>query len=563
MAEDVDSLFDMQTIIDAIPNPIFVKNRSYKIVLLNNSACALFGHSRESLLGRPEAELFSLRELAIFHTADDLVFNTGEERENQELVTDGAGRIHHVITRKRLAKFHGVEYLVASVTDVSASREVEAENRHLAFHDALTGLPNRTLLKERLEEALSLGSGGCALLYIDLDRFKEINDSHGHPVGDELIQQFARRLSEIVRTSDTVARLGGDEFAILLSNGHLERTTADELCRRVLAAAESPFQLTGVEIKVGASIGVAFASNKEINQSELQRRADVALYEAKKNGKGRFHIFTPALDERVRRQQALQTELRYALASGSGLDLYYQPIVCIGTGQVEGFEALSRWQHRELGNIQPSEFIPVAETSGLIIELGERVLIRACETASAWDLPLRISVNVSPVQFSSGDLAHTVEQSLRRSGLAPERLELEITESVLIKNPKLALLMLNRIRALGVHIALDDFGVGYSSLCYFRQFPFDRVKIDRTFIADIIESSQARSIVQAVISLGRGLDLQVVAEGVETHQQLAILTKQGCTHVQGHLFGRPMPISHFVESVFGDQQKNGSRFANA
>jgi EAL domain-containing protein (putative c-di-GMP-specific phosphodiesterase class I) len=240
--------------------------------------------------------------------------------------------------------------------------------------------------------------------------------------------------------------------------------------------------------------------------------------------------------------------------AGAGLEVYYQPIVGISSGEVEGFEALARWQHSKLGAVLPAEFIPIAETSGLIVGLGEWVLIRACEDASDWDPPLRLSVNVSTVQFATGDLANTVERVLRQTGLDPARLELEITESVLIQDPKFTLININRIRALGVQIVLDDFGTGYSSLSYFRQFPFDKVKIDRTFIADMLENSQALSIVKAVISLGRGLNLQVVAEGVETHQQLAALMKQGCTHVQGYLFGRPMPIINFLGSVLRDHR---------
>jgi len=553
MAGSSSSFVNMQTIIDAIPNPIFVKDRSHKIVLLNTSACSFFGHSRETLLTRPDSELFPAEQIRIFHEADDLAFATGEDSENEEEVTDGAGRVRHVITRKRLAQLHGAEYLVASVTDISASRAAESQNRYLAFHDPLTGLPNRALLKERIEQALLVSGYSCGLLYIDLDRFKEVNDIHGHHAGDELIQQFAQRLAGIVRASDMVARLGGDEFAILVSDTSQD-PNANDVCRCALLAASRPFELMGIQIRVGASIGVVLAGGEKIEQSEFQRRADVALYQAKNEGKGCFHTFTHALDDRLNHRQRLQRDLRDALVAGAGLEVYYQPIVGISSGEVEGFEALARWQHSKLGAVLPAEFIPIAETSGLIVGLGEWVLIRACEDASDWDPPLRLSVNVSTVQFATGDLANTVERVLRQTGLDPARLELEITESVLIQDPKFTLININRIRALGVQIVLDDFGTGYSSLSYFRQFPFDKVKIDRTFIADMLENSQALSIVKAVISLGRGLNLQVVAEGVETHQQLAALMKQGCTHVQGYLFGRPMPIINFLGSVLRDHR---------
>jgi diguanylate cyclase len=381
-----------------------------------------------------------------------------------------------------------------------------------------------------------------------------VNDTHGHPAGDELIQEFARRISVIVRAADTVARLGGDEFAVFLSDTSKD-PNADEVCRRLLISAGRPFQLTGIEARVGASIGIVLTGKEKIEEPEFQRRADVALYQAKSEGRGCFRIFTQALNDRVNYRHTLQADLRDALATGIGLEIHYQPIIGISSGEVEGLEALARWRHPTRGLIMPDEFIPIAETSGLIVELGEWVLTQGCADALGWEPPLRLSVNISPVQFASGDLANTVERIVRQSGIDPTRLELEITEGVLIQDPELALRMLSRTRALGVKLVLDDFGVGYSSLSYFRQFPFDKVKIDRTFIADMLESSEARAIVQAVISLGRGLNLEVVAEGVESHLQLAALTKQGCTHAQGYLFGRPMPISSFVGTALQDLQK--------
>jgi diguanylate cyclase (GGDEF)-like protein/PAS domain S-box-containing protein len=550
-------LSHMQTIIDAIPNAIFVKDEAHRIVLLNTSACTFFGHSREQMLSETADDLFPAEQVTKFHEADDRVFDTGLETEYEEQITDGQSRTRHVVTRKRLALFRGSKYLVASVTDITVSREAEARSRYLAFHDPLTGLPNRALLKERIEEALRRRTHGCALLYVDLDRFKEVNDTHGHLAGDELIQEFARRLSGIVRAADTVARLGGDEFAVLLSDTSRD-PNADEVCRRALLAAGRPFELSGIQVRVGASVGVVLTGTEQIEEQELQRRADIALYQAKSEGRGCFRIFTQALDERINSRHILQADLGHALATGIGLEVFYQPIIGIASGAVEGFEALARWQHPTRGMISPDEFIPIAETSGMIVELGEWVLTKSCLDALDWDPPLRLSVNVSPVQFASGDLARIVERVVQQSGIDPSRLELEITEGVLIQDPELALTILNRIRALGVKIVLDDFGVGYSSLSYFRQFPFDKVKIDRTFIADMLDSSQARAIVQAIISLGRGLNLEVVAEGVESHLQLAALTKQGCTHAQGYLFSRPMPIGSFLGTALHDR---GSRTA--
>lgn len=540
-----------QIIIDAIPNPIFVKNRAHRIVLLNDSACQFLGHSREVLLGFPDTELFPDEQVRVFHDADDQVFMSGVEQENEEQITDGSGRIRNVITRKRVTHFDDAEFLVGVVTDVTAYREAEAHNRYLAFHDALTGLPNRSLLKERIEQALERRAHRCALLYVDLDRFKEVNDTHGHPAGDELICDFATRLLSIVRASDTVSRLGGDEFAILLVDT-ADDLNADEVCRRTLIAASQAFELTGVHVLVGASIGLAFADDEDIDQIELQRRADVALYQAKSDGRGCSRTYTAGLDVTIRRRQRTEADLREALATGIGLQVHYQPIVGIASGKVEGFEALARWHHPKRGLVMPDDFIPIAEASGLIVKLGEWVLTQACADAILWDPPLRLSVNVSPVQFAYGDLAAMVEQVVTHSGMDPSRLELEITEGVLIHDAARGLALLNRIRALGVQIVLDDFGTGYSSLSYFRQFPFDKVKIDRSFVADMLVNNHARSIVEAVISLGRGLDLQVVAEGVETAEQLALLQAQGCTQAQGHYISRPMPIHHFIGTVLNE-----------
>lgn len=543
-----DTIRQAQAIMDAIPNPVFVKDRAHRIVLLNESACAFFGHSRDVLLKFSDDELFPAAQVRAFHEADDRVFDTGEENESEEEITDASGDIRSVITRKRLTRIGDVDCIVGAVTDITAYRKAEAHSRYLAFHDALTGLPNRALLKERIEQALSRKLGRCALLYIDLDRFKEVNDTYGHPAGDELICDFAKRLSAIVRASDTVARLGGDEFAILLTHTS-DDPSADDVCKRTLIAASQAFELTGVHVLVGASIGVAFAGYDDIDQIELQRRADVALYQAKSEGRGCSRIFTEEMDVNIRRRQRLEADLRQALVTGAGLEVHYQPLVGMESGEVEGFEALARWMHPTQGLIMPEDFIPIAEASGLIVKLGEWVLTQACDDAVQWDPPLRLSVNVSPVQFAYGDLAAMVDQVVTRSGLAPSRLELEITEGVLIHDAVRGLALLNRVRDLGVQIVLDDFGTGYSSLSYFRQFPFDKVKIDRSFISEMLDNSHARSIVDAVISLGRGLDLQVVAEGVETKEQLTALREQGCTQAQGYYISRPMPIGHFLGSV--------------
>jgi predicted signal transduction protein with EAL and GGDEF domain len=301
-------------------------------------------------------------------------------------------------------------------------------------------------------------------------------------------------------------------------------------------------------VVTGASIGVAIAGNGLTDQIELQRRADVALYQAKNDGRGCCRSYSEAIDERARAGRWLDTEMREALASGEGFEVHYQPIANVATGAVEGYEALARWRHPQRGLIMPTEFIPVAEASGFIAELGEWVLARACADAAGWDPSLQLSVNVSPIQFTRGDPVEMVRRALAVSGLAATRLELEITEGVLIQEPATALAMLSRLRDLGVRIVLDDFGTGYSSLSYFKQFPFDKVKIDRSFVNEMLDNSHARSIVETIILLGAGLDLQVVAEGVETVEQLDALRQLGCNQAQGFFVGRPMPVSQFMHS---------------
>lgn len=362
-----------------------------------------------------------------------------------------------------------------------------------------------------------------------------------------MIREFASRLAEIVRATDTVARLGGDEFAVLLADSSPDH--AAEVSRRILVAAARSFQLSSVQVRVGASIGVVVAGIDGVDGTELQRRADVALYQAKSEGRGCFRLFSQDLDQRVTHRHRLNADLRDALDSGTGLRLVYQPLVDIGSGAVVGFEALARWDHPLLGAVPPAEFIPVAEASGLIIELGEWVLATACRSARRWRPPLRLSVNISPVQFVAGDMAQMISRTMAENGFDASRLDLEITESVLTQDPAAALALLDEIRATGVKIVLDDFGTGYSSLSYFRQFPFDKIKVDRSFIADMLDNKRALSIVQAVISLGNGLDVEVVAEGVETPAQLDALAGLGCSQAQGYFLGRPMPIESFVGTV--------------
>lgn len=537
---DVD---DLQAIIDVIPNPVFVKNRAHRIVLLNSSACEFFGHSREVMLSSDDLDLFPAEQVAVFQAADDRVFTTGEDNVNEEQVTDAFGIAKTVVTRKRLIHLaHGEPFLVGVVTDVTAYREAEAHSRYLAFHDTLTGLPNRALLNERIDQTLSRTRRGVdkyALVYIDLDRFKEVNDTYGHPAGDELIRDFAGRLSSLVRASDTVARLGGDEFAMLLSDVSSPEEV-EGICRRILDAAHSPFEVTGAQAFVDASIGVVMAPADDVSRTELQRRADVALYRAKNDGRGCYRFFTEEMDESIKRRRSIESELRRALSTADGLQLVYQPLLSSDSDRLMAMEALVRWNHPRLGMLLPTQFVPVAEETGLIIALGDWVLERACRTMRAWP-GVSLAVNLSPVQLRDPGFGGRVLAILKAADFDPERLQLEITESVILNADEGVTETLRFLRRSGIKIALDDFGTGYSSLNHLRYLEVDKIKIDRSFVQHIDQQADSAAIVQAVASIGRTLGLCVTAEGVETDEQRQFLRMAGCDELQGYLLSRPLP----------------------
>jgi diguanylate cyclase (GGDEF)-like protein len=417
----------------------------------------------------------------------------------------------------------------------------------MARHDSLTELPNRTLFQERLDQATALTrrQGGCALLLLDLDGFKAVNDTFGHLVGDALLQAVALRLLSVIRETDTVARLGGDEFAIIQAGIQSPRQAA-ALAERTIEAVAQPFDVGGHRILVGASVGIAVAPSDGESSGQLLRNADIALYLAKAHGRGTCRLFEPEMDAHVQLRRALELDLREALACGA-FHLQYQPFIELRSGAVLGFEALIRWHHPVRGLINPVDFIPIAEDTGLIVGIGKWVLQQACMTAAAWPEDISVAVNLSAVQFRSGHLLQAVETALAESRLAPSRLELEITESVLMQNSDDRLATLHRLRALGVRIALDDFGTGYSSLGYLRSFPFDKIKIDRTFVGDLITNRDSRVIVSAIIGLGIGLGMKVTAEGVETAEQLAALRDEGCAQVQGDLLSRPLAANAVLD----------------
>jgi diguanylate cyclase (GGDEF)-like protein/PAS domain S-box-containing protein len=426
--------------------------------------------------------------------------------------------------------------------DITERRRAAVKLAYMAQYDALTDLPNRTLFRERLNEAMAHTRRGqtLALLCLDLDQFKAVNDTLGHPVGDALLQVVAQRLTERVRETDTVARLGGDEFAIV--QGPIDRPTeAADLAERLIAMFDEPFEVNGHQIVIGTSIGIAFAPQDGLDADQLLKNADLAMYRAKSDGRGVYRLFQTAMDAEMQARRLLEIDLRQALRAGQ-FELYYQPLIDLHAQSVAGFEALLRWHHPERGMIPPNRFIPLAEEIGAIVPIGEWVLRQACAAAAAWRDDLRVSVNLSPVQFNSRDLIATVTAALRDAGLAPHRLELEITETVMLADTVATLATLHELRNIGVRIAMDDFGTGYSSLSYLRRFPFDRIKIDQSFVRELGKQRDCGAIIRAVIALSHDLGMATTAEGVETREQLRTLAIAGCSAIQGYLFSRPVPL---------------------
>jgi diguanylate cyclase len=455
----------------------------------------------------------------------------------------GAAIVHSVIPfiALALAGFAVLAGLVLAYMRRTAATIAAGESRlrHLALHDPLCGLPNRIFFGERLEamiEKVRQGGPTAAVFYIDLDHFKDVNDTLGHPVGDELIRGVTQRLSHTLRADDLVARLGGDEFAVITANG-FDHATLQAIATRMIATLCAPYSIANQTIVIGASIGIAVISEHVGGASDVMRHADLALYRAKNEGRNRACIYDSAMDANLLKRKLLENELRRAIES-KALRVVYQPIVNNSGEVVVGVEALCRWTHPERGEISPAEFIPIAEHSGLIIDLGEQVLRRACLDGKAWP-GLSVSVNVSPLQFRRTDFVDVVERILAETDFDPARLELEVTETTLIGNVDTAELAMFRLKALGVRLALDDFGTGYSSLLYLRRFPFDKLKVDSSFVRSIERAADAAAIVHAVVSLGRGLGMKVTAEGVETAEQQLFLRAAGVHCMQGYRFGRP------------------------
>jgi diguanylate cyclase (GGDEF)-like protein/PAS domain S-box-containing protein len=433
--------------------------------------------------------------------------------------------------------------------DVTSRKRDEEQIAFLARHDSLTSLPNRVLFRERLEQSLvALGPGrSLALLILDLDNFKLINDSLGHPVGDRLLSTVGDRLSVCVRNKDTVGRVGGDEFAIVQADLEEPREAA-AFAQRIADVIGQPYEIDGHRIEACVTIGIALAPADGADPDQLLKNADIALYRAKLDNPGTWSFFEPEMGTLVEARRAMETELRAALANGE-LEIYYQPLYNVKSAQVCAFEALVRWRHPLRGIILPDEFIPLAEETGLIVAIGDWILQEACTEAAKWPEAVSLSVNLSSVQFRNRTPVRAVVNALASSGLAACRLELEITETVLMQHSEVAIAALHQLRGLGVRIAMDDFGTGYSSLSYLRSFPFDKIKIDRSFVQDLTRKAGGVAIVRAITAMGKSLLLTTTAEGVETMEQFSIVCNEGCTEVQGFFFSRPKPAKDIPEML--------------
>jgi diguanylate cyclase (GGDEF)-like protein len=448
---------------------------------------------------------------------------------------------------------------VATHEDITEQRRSEVKIEYMAHHDALTDLANRVLLNERLEQALGRRihrEEFVAVHHLDLDQFKSVNDTFGHPAGDKLLKIVADRLRGLVRETDTIARMGGDEFVIVQAPIS-DPADATSLAQRVIEVIGEPFDIDGHQAMIGASIGIAVGPNDGLRPDRLLRNADLALYRAKGDGRGTFRFFEAAMDLQMQTRRIMEQDLRKALQAGE-FELYYQPVVNLARNAISGFEALIRWNHPVKGLISPASFIPLAEEIGFIVPIGEWVIRQACTTAAQWPGDLHVAVNISAAQFRSPGLMQVIVGALAASGLPPTRLEIEITETVLLQNRETTLAVLHQLRALGVRIAMDDFGTGYSSLTYLQCFPFDKIKIDRSFVKDIAKNAGSLNIVRAVAAMANGMGMTATAEGVETAEQLETITSEGCTEMQGFLFSKPLPLAE-IERLFLSQARKAQQ----
>ncbi len=545
----------LETVFACNPAAIVITDHNNRIVAVNQGFTQLTGYSAEEAVGQTPALLKSGRHPREFYQAMwEAIHTRGEwSGEIWDRRKDGT---HYPKWLYINAVCDGVDkavtHYVASFTDLSASKVAEERIRLLAYHDALTGLPNRLLLKDRLEHGLASARrsrGHLAVLFLDLDRFKNVNDSLGHAAGDQLLKEIASRLTTCVREVDTVSRLGGDEFVIVLESLQ-DQDDAVSIATKIHAAFEQPIQVGNQMLHASASIGIAIYPDDGDSPEMLMQNADTAMYQAKSLGRNNYQFFAPFMNAHVRERLDLENRLRLALDRHE-FELYYQPIVDLRSGVIICAEALIRWRNPEHGLVPPDKFIPIAEETGFIVQIGDWVTEQACRDLSAWReqgiTPPRLSLNLSPRQFRQPGLAARLRASLERHGLAADQFDLEVTESALVDHPDAAARILGELKDMGVGIVIDDFGTGYSSLAYLKIFPIDKLKIDRSFVSDILSDKSDREITLAVIALSHNLGLEVVAEGVELAEQLDFLVRHGCDSVQGYFYSRPLPGREFID----------------
>jgi diguanylate cyclase (GGDEF)-like protein/PAS domain S-box-containing protein len=532
------------------PMPMWVFDAETKEFLsVNDAAISHYGYDRADFLTMKLQDIWPRDEWDEHTRALVLIGDVFHSGTNwRHLKADGSEI--EVLTFGRRVPFNGRDAFLVSAVDITERRKAEARVAFMAHHDAMTGLPNRVMFQDRLKhdlERCNQTDRRIAVLCIDLDLFKHVNDSFGHPMGDRLLKLVGDRLTANLRANDLVARLGGDEFAMILEMEASPNEISD-FAARLIERVSEPYNIDSLEIVIGASIGIAISPGDGESGEDFLRNADMALYRAKSEGGGVHRFFEKEMDRAAQKRRDMELDLRYALANGE-FELHYQPLVDVAKDRIVAFESLVRWQHPKKGMISPAEFIPVAEDIGLIVQLGEWVLKEACEQAVKWPKDIKVAVNLSPVQFRSRNLVSTVIGALARSGLSPFRLELEITESIFLAETEANLAILHQLRELGVRISMDDFGTGYSSLSYLRSFPFDKIKIDRSFVRDLTDRSDCVAIVRAISGLGRSLNISTTAEGVETMDQLDALRAEGCTEVQGFLFSPARPASEVLEMI--------------
>ncbi|WP_407146893.1 putative bifunctional diguanylate cyclase/phosphodiesterase [Bradyrhizobium sp. ORS 86] len=548
---------NLSTAVNNIPQGLVLYDASARIIICNRTYLEMFGLSPD--IAKPGCTMQRLiahrQETGSFDGDVDefcnaIIRNVALGKATRQLTEAPGGRAIEIVN-KPLPQGGWV----ATIEDITERTRADEKIAHMAHYDALTDLPNRVLFRERLEQALKAIRPGeqLAVMYIDIDEFKSVNDAFGHDIGDELLKAIADRLSSCLKDTDVVARLGGDEFAVI-QTAIRNHTETMQLLAAIYQTIREPIDCVGHLITTDASVGIAVAPADGLELDQLLRNADLALHGAKSDGRRTYRFFEAGMDARAKARRSLELELRRAIADGS-FELHYQPLLHLEAGQVRCCEALLRWRHPERGTISPADFIPVAEETGLINDIGHWVLNSACREAVNWPDHVHVAVNVSPIQFKSQTLALNVAAALAASGLPASRLELEITEAVLIRDDDAALDILHQLRGLGVRIALDDFGTGYSSLSYLQRFPFDKIKIDRAFIKDLAGAGASSTIVQAVVNIAAASDMTTTAEGVETEQQRNMLRILGCTEMQGYLFSRPVPAVE-IRKLLSSRREN-------